>query len=64
MPQARADVVKALGAIASCVECALALVRVLRKLDVVTPELEEAVQVIVEEANLIEDDLYPLLEDF
>jgi len=39
-------------------------VRVLRKLDVVTPELEEAVQVIVEEANLIEDDLYPLLEDF
>ena len=64
MPPDRSDVTDALGLIASCVECALRLVRVLRRLDVVTPELEEAVQMLVEEANVIEDDLYPQLEDF
>ena len=64
MPQDRADVANALKEAAACVSCLLTLVKVLRRLRVTTPELEEAVEVIVEELNLVEDDLYPMLEDF
>jgi len=64
VPQDRADVANALKEAAACVSCLLTLVKVLRRLRVTTPELEEAVEVIVEELNLVEDDLYPMLEDF
>lgn len=64
MPQDRADAANALAEAAACVKCLLALIRVLRKLDLTTPDLEEAVEVVIEELNEVEDDLYPLLEDF
>lgn len=63
MPQDRADAAKALKEAAACVSCLLTLVRLLRRLELITPELEDAAQTVVDELNFVEDDIYPMLED-